>query len=356
MMKGGPVGGRGRSMHRVRWRWMLVLLTGIVPCPASGQDAPEAFRGVVRDALTLTPIEGALARVSGIGQSSLTARDGTFELPRTSGEWMEVTVEALGYRTMTLQVSTSDVPEPLQIMLDPAPLDVDGLDVEIATRFDLAGRVVDQVSGDGLLGAEVSLPYGSGPSGVLTRGAGEFELEDLSADVHLIRVSRVGYRPILFRTFLPGMEDTLRIPLEPDSAVLRGVARFRAERESRRRAVALTTVRSLSRHQIVTGSWIDSRQFLYRLGVLIERCPDSLQVVDCVRIWNEVRPALVCIDGRVAQGSLLELDSYRPSEIYLVESFGRGQMIEVTTTAYVERQARRSRPPRSQCPDPRLLR
>lgn len=343
-------------MHTVRWRWVMVVLTVLTPCRASGQDAPEMFRGIVRDAITSNPIEGALARMSGVGQSSLTARDGTFELPRAPGEWMELTVEALGYRTMTLQVSASAVPELLQVVLDPAPFDVEGLEVEIATRFDLAGRVVDQVSGDGLLGADVSLPFGSGRSGVLTMAGGGFELRDLSAEVHMVRVSRLGYRPILFRVFLPGMEDTLRIPLEPDSAVLRGVARFRAERESRRRAVALTTVRSLNRRQVATGSWIDSRQLVRRLGVLIEPCPDSLLVVDCVRLRDQVRPALLCIDGRVAQGSLLELDAYHPSEIYLVESFGRGEMIEVTTTAYVERQALRSRPPRSECPDPRLLR
>lgn len=333
---------------------LFLLLLWILPGGAAGQDASEGLRGIVRDAITSNPIEGAIVRIRETGPSDVTARDGTFELPRPARGRMEVTVEALGYRTLTLQVSPSGVPESLEIALEPAPLDVEGLDVDIETRFPLFGRVTDEISGEGLLGADVSLPYGSRRTVVVTREGGRFELEDLAPGVRLVRVSRLGYVPVLLRVPVPTVMDTLPIPLEPDSAVLRGVARMRTKLRSRRRAVATMSVRSLSRREVANGRWVDTRHLLRRLGVRTGPCPASVADFHCVRVRGGLQPVQLCIDGRVAHGGLVELDTYAPSDIYLIVSFARGAMIEVLTVDYMEREALRSRPPLSGCPDPRL--
>ena len=76
--------------------------------------------------------------------------------------------------------------------------------------------------------------------------------------------------------------------------------------------------------------------------VIFVPCPRRSVSEDCV-LGRGGRPTgmAVCIDEMPAPGGMLQLGSYRPEELHLVEVYSRGSLVVAYTRAFMERLARR---------------
>lgn len=311
------------------------------------------MRGVVVDAVTEVAVPGALLRVSSPERGTLTDVQGAFLLPALPAGFVELRVEAVGYVSITLSIDPSDVPQPLRIGLVAEPFELEGLDVEVAGEAMVTGRIVDAVGGDPLVGATVRESSRRRARPVLSRDDGSFRLPDVRVGPSLIEFSHLGYTPQMQYLVVPPVSE-LEIALEPDSLILARVAVIEAKAEWERRAIATMPVQTLDRRRVASRPWVDTRALLARLGIYMESCPIDGGLTGCRRVGGELKEVELCIDGRQAFGGLAELDSYRPTDIHLIESFDRGEILRVTTVQHMERMASRERPLPTLCRDPTL--
>jgi hypothetical protein len=138
--------------------------------------------------------------------------------------------------------------------MTPAPLGVEGLDVGAdpsRERVQLSGVVTDLATEAPLVGATVSFPFGSGRWVVLTDADGAFRIGGIEPGVQWVQAKHLGYEGAAV-SVVAGAANAhpVKLRLRPDSALLVGVARIDAGRESERRATAHMTVRHVDRERI----------------------------------------------------------------------------------------------------------
>lgn len=342
----------GESMRALKNSALLLLVLG-----ASGSRCALAaqveVRGLVLDAVTGEAIPAAAVQTVAPRRVTLTSAAGAFLLVNLPPGFVELTVQALGYAELRLTVDPANTAQPLRLLLSPAPISLEGVDVEVSDEVTLSGRVSDAVDRHPLVGASIRVVARSRSSGVLSREGGGFELGRLRGGAVLVEVRHLGYVPEVRHIRVPTL-GPVEIALAPDSIVLLRVGEFEAVARSQRRAVATMPVQTLDRSRIASRRWIESRELLRVLGVDMEPCPMTSAVAGCRRVGARLLPVDLCIDGRQAFGGVSELDSYDPTEIHLVESFGRGSIVRVTTVAYLDRMANGGGRRPSTCPDPTI--
>jgi iron complex outermembrane receptor protein len=109
---------------------VLGLAVASTPSPLAAQAAPEhagEIEGVVRDIESGAPLAGVLVSVAGLRSAATTHGDGSFHLSGLEPGTYTLRADRLGYRTETLEVSTSDAGTVVVIELTASPLDVGGL-------------------------------------------------------------------------------------------------------------------------------------------------------------------------------------------------------------------------------------
>ncbi len=133
------------------WLWMITgLALVLMPTGLSAQER-GSIRGTVVAGAGGEPLAGVAVRVQGLTQSSSTLSDGSFTLTVPEGRHT-VSVEAPGYRTLTLQVEVAPGSiVTLDFPLEPRPLALDGIRVsvlrpDLMPTSTLKGRAIEEAN------------------------------------------------------------------------------------------------------------------------------------------------------------------------------------------------------------------
>lgn len=123
----------------VRFAWLaLSALAANTPAPVTAQRACEPDQprivGLVVDAGTAAPLEGALVSAAESSRTWLTTDSGRFLLCEIGSGTHSVTVERLGYESLTVQVRADVAGNPVQLLLEPRPILLEGLEI-VMDRF-----------------------------------------------------------------------------------------------------------------------------------------------------------------------------------------------------------------------------
>ena len=123
----------------VLFAWsILSALAATTAAPVTAQQACEADQprivGLVVDAGTAAPLEGAMASTAESSQAWLTTDSGRFLLCEIGPGTHAVTVERLGYETLTVQVTAGTADNVVRFPLEPRPILLEGLEI-VMDRF-----------------------------------------------------------------------------------------------------------------------------------------------------------------------------------------------------------------------------
>ncbi len=129
--------------------WLaLAALAAANPAPITAQPACEPdqprIAGLVVDAGTAAPLEGALVSVGESSQAWLTTDSGRFLLCEVGTGTHGVTVERLGYETLTIQVTANAAGAVVRFQLEPRPILLEGLEI-VMDRFSQRRRAAATV-------------------------------------------------------------------------------------------------------------------------------------------------------------------------------------------------------------------
>lgn len=244
-------------------------------------------------------------------------------------------LSALGTRSPLAVRAAPAVLVALSALAVASPLPAQQVDEE---RAPLVGTVVDAERGTPLVGAFV---YNTGPeTGATTDRQGRFRLSDAVAAEGLTRVSLtvevLGYRTLRWSGQAEaGRPLQLRMTAKP--LLLEGLDVVVDRFERRRRAVA-TPVRAFEREHLATAPHATVTDFIRaRTGVMLRDCGGEL----CIRRRGRMVQPTVYIDEMRVLGGLDFLYGYHPSDLYMVEVYGRGLQIRAYTLQFMESAASR---------------
>lgn len=122
-------------------RLFVTLLVLLCPASASAQEDPTRplIRGRVIDAETRQPLRGAFILPFGGARAVATDSLGVFALPMELAPGYPLTIEQLGYATITVTLPETAPEEFSTILLRPNPLELEGLTV-LVDRFERRRR------------------------------------------------------------------------------------------------------------------------------------------------------------------------------------------------------------------------
>jgi hypothetical protein len=332
---------------------VVALLTLAVPQRAAAQQpaADLTVSGRVTDASTGAPVRGALIQLDERGPRAIADSTGAFQLRGVVAGRHNVTVTRFGYSTIQQDVVVSVPPTALELVMEPSPLTLPGIDV-VGAEVDLVGSVRDAVTGAPIAWASLFLT----PNAVRAeaRGAtgvdGVFRLDGVPTGRYLLRVQQVGYVGGYFPITVDAPPEPVELRLQPDSIVQRGLVTFTRDTRSRRNAFRGIAVEYDAEALNMSGV-PDVQTFLnYFTWARIVACEgaDAVGVYCVLTTRGGVAEARVFIDELPIIAGLDVLRSYSPSDFYSIEVFG-SSTIRAYTHSFVEQRARR---PRLLLPDP----
>lgn len=208
---------------------------------------------------------------------------------------------------------------------------------EVVEPFDWVGRVVDDATGQPLVGAFVSMP--GSEWGSVTDERGRFELPDVFPGLAAVEVEQLGYETLAWRGEIAEDQGPLTLRVTPKPIELENL-RVVADRFERRMRGVATSSRAFGRADLATATEWTALDFVARhAGSLSTNCGRSAWGNTCLYIrGRSVEPA-VYIDEAPVLGGLDYLASYKPHELHRVEIYGRGRHIRVYTAWFMERAA-----------------
>ena len=310
---------------------------------AAQATEPGPMVGFVRDAESGGPILGARLRLDPGGRTAEADSAGGFIFPDPPDGPVTLVAEAFGYASFQLTVPNPGQGPALVVSLRPDPLALEGIEVPVETqavlRGAVAGVVRDTETGAPLVGADVTIPELGRGVRATTREAGTFVFQRLPPDSHLLLVERLGYESAYVQVqLLDRGGSPLDIGLEPDSALLVGVARIQQRLRTIRRAVGGLPIRAVERDRLAASPWLDVRTYLSAdLGVRPRDCRRPGGVPDCIpRANGTLSPMEICVDGIPATGGLTQLDGYFVQDFELIEVVAGGRYLHLFTTGFFE--------------------
>jgi hypothetical protein len=366
------------------------------PALALSQEA-VTVTGIVTDVSSGVPVPGALLTLGETGRQAISDDEGRFNLVRAPAGTYALRVQRYGYRDLERTVTISGGMPPLELRLEPAPIQLDELTVTGNARADLSGIVLDAHSGKPVPWSDVTVTHDAvrqvGRKGASDDG-GEFSISDIPAGTYLLRVERIGYHG----QYVPVSHGVPPLPvevrLEADSAMLRGLAVMNGEMDVRRNAHG-RRVEVFDEQRLRLAAPTNMRHFLesYTVNPIVEcgqpprrscialRGSPTRPVVyiDGVRVFDPPPPPPPPPGSVVGRSndfpppdepvSLDQLVVYSPRELYNVEYFvcqgglkeppaaaGYGAIpvvsyveIHAYTYEYMERMARQPRIPLPSC-------
>lgn len=129
--------------------WLtLTALVATNPAPITAQPACEPDQprivGLVVDAGTAAPLEGTLVSAAESSQAWLTTDSGRFLLCEVGPGTHSVTLERLGYETLTVQATADAAGNVARFQLEPRPILLEGLEI-VMDRFSQRRRAAATV-------------------------------------------------------------------------------------------------------------------------------------------------------------------------------------------------------------------
>jgi hypothetical protein len=200
----------------------------------------------------------------------------------------------------------------------------------------LSGTVVNP-AGTPLVGAFVSVS--GAPLGSLTNASGRFSLPDVAPGKVSLTVSQLGYHTLTVdSTAVAGVPVTLT--MTPHPALLHGL-RLVANRFKQRRESTAFSVREWGRRDLVSSPDNNMRAFIEgTMGLSLVPCPASAFSDVCIYRQNYMFQPTVYINEVQVLGGLDDLESYSPSDLYMIESYGHGAEIRAYTMGFMARAAK----------------
>ena len=128
----------------------LLLLPAVVLAQDDDAGPVVTLEGEVLDVATGLPVRAAIVAVPGVGRSAVSDELGYFQLEEIPAGVHDVQVLRLGYETLNAEVPV-DGGEVLALYLTPGPISLEGIEVEVTDREDVAWRAAG-TSMRGLIG------------------------------------------------------------------------------------------------------------------------------------------------------------------------------------------------------------
>lgn len=260
----------------------LVVAATLAPDRALAQEAPtRELIGVVFDNETKEPVTGVLVIVQGTSHRALTDTAGVFRIPRLEPGLYTFEFRKLGYEEGMATVHTV-AGEPIFVALDPKPLVLEGLQVQVNQLESRLRR----------------LPYSS-----------------FALDEELLRGAAAPNAWMLLRNRAGLMEA----PCWQQAAV----------------QTAYSALRRAEFERLVTADDLLTLPERDPVPDMDVQLPVLDQEYDCIiSRGRPIRP-VVCIDDRTAMG-IVELMTFPVDDIYRIEVIRAGQMIRLYTSSYIE--------------------
>jgi hypothetical protein len=199
----------------------------------------------------------------------------------------------------------------------------------------LSGTVENQ-AGLPLVGAFVSVSEAK--IGSLTNANGRFSLPDVMPGKVSLTAVELGYDTLTVdRTAVAGVPVTLT--MTPKPVLLQGL-RVVVNRLKQRRESTAFSVQEWGRGDLVTSPDNNMKDFLRgTMGLSLVPCPASALSDECILRENYMFEPTVYINEVPVLGGLDYLESYSPSDLYMIESYGHGAEIRAYTTGFMARAA-----------------
>lgn len=200
--------------------------------------------------------------------------------------------------------------------------------------IDLVGTVVGE-SGKPLVGAFVCVT--GDDRGSLTDERGRFKLPNVTPGPVSLTAEQLGYDTLTAnRTATAGVPVTLT--MTPKPVLLEGL-HVVTDRFQRRRQATTVAVQAFDRQELATAPQTQMFDFVRaRAGLWLQPCAGFGSL--CVYRRGRFVEPIVYIDEVPVLGGMDYLQSFRPSDLYMVEIYGFGAEIRAYTTAFMGRAAK----------------
>lgn len=202
--------------------------------------------------------------------------------------------------------------------------------------IDLMGTVVSQ-AGVPLVGAFVGVKGAS--FGSLTDRKGHFSLPHVEPGPVSLTAVQLGYDTLTAkRTAVAGVPVTLTMTPKP---VLLAGLHVVVNRFKQRREATAFSVRAWGRKDLATSNLATMREFIRGpMGLSTVPCPVSAMSDICILRLNYVFQPTVYIDEMPVMDGLRDLETYAPSDLYMIESYGHGAEIRAYTMGFMAHAAK----------------
>jgi hypothetical protein len=208
------------------------------------------------------------------------------------------------------------------------------------TKADVQGVVVDRASGAPIVAASVTI-VGRRTS-FLTDREGRFRFKGVPTGQVTIEVEQLGYADFSETRTIEANGAPLRLQLEPDPIVLKGVQVI-ADRMKVRRSAVATSVRAYTAEQLAMSASFDAYDFV-RSRLWIMPCDARYAAAaftsSCIMRRGSITAPTVYIDEARHIGGLDDLMGWPMDDIYLVEVYSSGAQVRVYTKRFAERLAK----------------
>jgi hypothetical protein len=330
---------------------LLLAACWVAPAAAQQEAAGVRLTGVVVDATSGAPVRGALVSLGGPGPRALTDSLGAFRVQGVRAGQQTVRVQRFGYRTLERPITVSAATPPLDLRLDPDPLQLEGLLVTSGVRLPLDGVVTDAVSGVPVPWAELELTRDAvrEESRGESDARGAFSLPDVPTGAYFLLVEKLGYESQYVAVGHTTPPSALVVKLGPDTAIQRGLA-FMAAELTRRRNALPSAVRVFDETQLRVSRAPSLRDFLEQeASAVFVRCGPAGQFTCMLGAGGMTQPRVYIDDLLLVDGGGA-LPIYDPAEMHSVELFRCSRPeIRIYTSDYMLRMARRPRVVRPAC-------
>jgi hypothetical protein len=205
----------------------------------------------------------------------------------------------------------------------------------------VVGTVVETGTGRPLAYAMVQVEGNILPT--LTDSAGVFRIQGLTAGVHNLTASQLGYSRLTLPVVVGAGMEPLRFELFPDPIAIEGIKVMSDRFRGRRNSVPVSA-QGYDQNRLRMSPTLDLMGFLETDAKLSAAlCPGRIQSRGCFNRRGQVVVPQVFLDEAPLPGGMTQLEGYHPSDFYLVEVIGNGLMIRAYTHGFMEQMSRKPR-------------
>jgi|SRR3954452_1472232 hypothetical protein len=202
----------------------------------------------------------------------------------------------------------------------------------------IRGRVVDASTGEAIPAAKLELP--GRHAAVYTDHAGRFELPALAPGSYDLDVGQLGYYQQKLRIGVT-RDDSLVFRLAPHTVLLEEL-RVYGSRLAERAAHASIAGRAFDSERLKVARSGSILAFLQTDGGLfVLPCSSREGPASCAQVRGMPEPVTVYVDGLPSLGGLDELRDIPAEEVFHVNLYGGGAVVEVFTKHYASLESHR---------------